>query len=622
MYLFRLVFVLSIASLTLGNIIDDLLNALKTAITCDACHKLALTLKNVAELGDTALVDVVAAVCKAAKVEDDDVCEGTVQEQGPILARVLRNISPFGATSSKLCNIAQLCNQPPINKYTVPLPAPAADIFIPASQGRQTFKVVHISDVHIDRQYIVGTESECSKPICCRQYADSTSDVRVPAGPFGSYQCDTPDSLLMSLFKQIDSPGSAFAIFTGDVVEAAVWSVTRQEVLNDINIFNDEMLRSLHMPVFSTIGNHEAAPANSFPTSDTPAADATGYDAQYVFDAASSEWTPWINATAADQVKHQSGSYSVVAPGTKLRIISLNTVYWYNLNLWIYDSDEQHPDPNGIMAFAVQELQAAEEAGQRVWIIGHMPPGGPDTLHDQSHYYDQIVQRYQHIIAGHFFGHSHVDQFEIAYNDYENRTADNAVAVSWIAPSVTPRTANGAFKVYEVDPDTYDIMDAHVYVANLSDPTFDTEPTWNLYYSARETYGALVDLEPTEPLGPAFWHRVTEKFEADDEAFNMYIRFMQRDYNVEPCDAECKKETICGLRAMRSEDNCVTGSTLALEARKPGTTPRNSSAHYDTCDGSGLLHILAKAIGAMTSDQVPEKTMNSLSEDLKSRIQS
>ncbi|KAF8903812.1 hypothetical protein CPB85DRAFT_1255583 [Mucidula mucida] len=30
------------------------------------------------------------------------------------------------------------------------------------------------------------------------------------------------------------------------------------------------------------------------------------------------------------------------------------------------------PDPNGIMAFAVQKLQAAEEAGQKAWIIGHM----------------------------------------------------------------------------------------------------------------------------------------------------------------------------------------------------------------------------------------------------------
>lgn len=85
----------------------------------------------------------------------------------------------------------------------------------------------------------------------------------------------------------------------------------------------------------------------------------------------------------------------------------------------------QRPDPNGILGFTVQELQAAEDAGQRAWIIAHMPPGGPDTLDDQvslsispvalgsdwwpsqSNYFDQIIQRYRNTIAGQFYGHSH-----------------------------------------------------------------------------------------------------------------------------------------------------------------------------------------------------------------------
>jgi sphingomyelin phosphodiesterase len=74
----------------------------------------------------------------------------------------------------------------------------------------------------------------------------------------------------------------------------------------------------------------------------------------------------------------------------------------------------------------VQELQAAEDAGQRAWIIAHMPPGESDALLDQvrvhsrlilyyislcpaqSNYFDQIVQRYRNTIAGQFFGHSHL----------------------------------------------------------------------------------------------------------------------------------------------------------------------------------------------------------------------
>lgn len=41
------------------------------------------------------------------------------------------------------------------------------------------------------------------------------------------------------------------------------------------------------------------------------------------------------------------------------------------------------PDPNGVLGFAVEQLQAAEDAGQRAWIVAHMPPNGGDALHDQ-----------------------------------------------------------------------------------------------------------------------------------------------------------------------------------------------------------------------------------------------
>ena len=40
-------------------------------------------------------------------------------------------------------------------------------------------------------------------------------------------------------------------------------------------------------------------------------------------------------------------------------------------------------DPNGILAFTVKQLQEAEDAGQRVWLVAHMPPGRQDALNDQ-----------------------------------------------------------------------------------------------------------------------------------------------------------------------------------------------------------------------------------------------
>ncbi len=95
--------------------------------------------------------------------------------------------------------------------------------------------------------------------------------------------------------------------------------------------------------------------------------------------------------------------------------------------------------------------------------------------------------------------------------------------------------------------------------------------TWNLYYSARDTFGPLVpNLADTDPLGPSFWHQVTEGFESNDTAFDLYYSFKTRGYGVEACDSECKAETICGLRAMRSQDNCVSPSLpCRIKNKKP-----------------------------------------------------
>lgn len=91
------------------------------------------------------------------QVEDDDVCEGLISQQGPILAHDLRSISPFKQTSTKLCEaVFGLCQPPDVNEFKFPLPVAPANPKQWTSQGRQPFQVVHFSDAHIDRQYTVS----------------------------------------------------------------------------------------------------------------------------------------------------------------------------------------------------------------------------------------------------------------------------------------------------------------------------------------------------------------------------------------------------------------------------------------------------------------------------------
>jgi sphingomyelin phosphodiesterase len=144
------------------------------------------------------------------------------------------------------------------------------------------------------------------------------------------------------------------------------------------------------MPIYGAIGNHDVHPTNSFPRSTSSFANAS----DWTFDLHAKYWEPSIGAESAQQARHQSGSFSYVHPKTHLKIISFNSNYAYKANFWLYDSDNWTPDPNGLFRWLATELQAAEDAGQRAWIIAHMSTGKSDFMQDQSALFDQIVQRY------------------------------------------------------------------------------------------------------------------------------------------------------------------------------------------------------------------------------------
>ena len=64
-----------------------------------------------------------------------------------------------------------------------------------------------------------GSESNCTKPICCRNYTDHVGPAQIAAGPIGHHGCDTPTSLAYSMLQAVKEQNTKFSIFTGDVVE-------------------------------------------------------------------------------------------------------------------------------------------------------------------------------------------------------------------------------------------------------------------------------------------------------------------------------------------------------------------------------------------------------------------
>ncbi|TNY17910.1 sphingomyelin phosphodiesterase [Rhodotorula diobovata] len=605
-------------------------------------------MKQLAEMGDEGFVDLATGFCESLGVQDADVCRGAVGTQAPILAHDLCSVGPSSLALNSFCaTIFGLCPLPDTIPHIVNLTEPplspeavqaaglrgrgeaggrrVAKQWV--SNGRTPFQVVHITDTHVDREYAAGSDSQCSKVICCRNHGPLTVGeyAKAPAGPFGAERCDSPPALLESMFRAVDkyAANKSFTIFTGDAMDDAVWEAYQPKIEREMHSWHDE-LPSRSYPVF---GNHDVAPVNGFPRSTTVNAS----EADWVFELAARDWEKWIGQDAAQQVRMMSGCYATVHPGTDLKIISLNTNYWYKQNcaspllFWLYDSDKPVWDPNGILTWLARELDLAEQAGQRAWIIGHMSFGKTDSMRDQSNYANQIFQRYHNTIAAHFYGHSHRDEFEIGYSDYSNRLASTANAISYIAGALTPASGHPVFRIYDVDPDTYEIRDfTPVFGASR------VEPEWTPYYSARESYGSMLDppLSASEPLDGRFWHRVTEDFEADETAFQLFMSRMLRGHlsDTTKCDTPlCKARKICALRSMRSEDNCgVVPMEVSFkpkfERRSFHITGDQERDHdISECERPGLATMLREL--ADTPDMVGVRALSAAAQDAVERVQ-
>ncbi|CAO3568458.1 unnamed protein product [Mortierella alpina] len=568
----------------------DLFTKAVKSLECGACVTALVAAKDISYLNKNWVLDAAAGLCSEFKVMPKDVCTGLVYSQGPVLIDSILEASLLSGDGKYICHqVLGACPAQGVTSGTLTFPkAKPANARPPAHSGK-TIDVLHLSDWHVDNEYVVGSEGDCNRPLCCRKYADSPLTPKRKASTWGDYKCDSPIKLGEDLLKHVPKVANiSFSILTGDVPPHDIWQQTRETVIIAEEVAYETMENGLTTKVYPTVGNHEAGPVNLFPTK------ATGGDIQWLYDSLADDWSRWLPADAVNSVKHYGAYTASPAPG--LRIISLNNNFCYTLNFYLYKKIKDY-DPNGELKWLIAQLQAAEDAGERVWIISHVGPSQTDCLQNWSALYYQVVQRYSpHVIAEQFFGHTHYDEFALYYGPGAKST-QNAISTAWIGPSVTPYTdINPGFRVYKVDTQSWNVFDSETYVADLSQAaTWDATgatPNWHLEYSARQAYGAHVPIAADQPLSASWWHNVTNVFEKNNDAFQQFWTYRSKSANRGPaCPAggACPKEIVCNLRAGKSSDAC-TAIHFSVKRSDEEDDPQ---AKADAADPTGL-HSLYK----------------------------
>ncbi|PYH95122.1 Metallo-dependent phosphatase [Aspergillus ellipticus CBS 707.79] len=584
---------------------------LPAASTCAACETLLKTLQHLAQQGQSTLQSALTDVCISSKIEDPDVCTGLIASQVPAAHYVLTRLGLKSHTSQTFCaSVLRVCPSPVrLSNLALPPPPSCPSQSTPSNTPPplsppnttttttttvQTIRIAHLTDTHLDPLYTPGSNANCSKPICCRPYTprDSPGNTSWPCSPWGDAHCDTPLPLLTSALRAISSlnPPPALTIYAGDAIPHDIWSESRASVLSTLNT-TYAAFRTLNHPVYSAIGNHDTHPLNIFPggvATDIP----DELSPEWVYAALAGHWrdlmpspsppiskaryattfppqplypSPELSNTTNNPPKHNTNSTS----NNPLKIMSYNSILYYSLNLLLYTTPMPR-DPLGQFSWLIAELHAAELHAQKVLLITHIPPAHEDTIPEYAQVLETILGRFRDTVVGVWAGHSHWDEFRVGYffNSSSGVVRDRGV-VSYLCPSLTPTSGLPAFRVYDVVPGTWEVLDFTVYVGvvpgEMDSMPFQGEqqPHWTKYYTAQEAYSSLIhnhnhhnNNNPPPPppparnptLTPRFWGQLVDVLARNATAFGEYWARRTRGVRVAGCEGACVRREICRVR--------------------------------------------------------------------------
>jgi len=549
------------------SIIEDDNGGLST--NCSKCIAALSVGKLAAQVAPEFVPDALVSLCISTGFGSNSSCTTTYTAEsfGAVWTQVLAFADVTGLDGQYICNSlsSNFCPAPyltPLNtKGLFPKPKPANATAPPAS-GRKV-NVLHLSDFHLDPRFSVGAEANCSSGLCCRYSSSAPPQAVFPAPLYGAFKCDTPYYLGLSALQSIgpltgtdctENP-VAWSIYTGDLVSHDSQNELSRAYVQYTETSIYSMLKSyIGGPIFAVLGNHDSTPANIDGPHSLPGPLGQQYSWNYNHVAALWEKFGWIDNTVAAEARLHYGAYSI-KNHYGLRIITLNTDFYYKANFYNF-INSTNPDNSGMFTFLIQELQAAEDAGERVWILGHVLTGwdGSNPLLNPTDLFYAVVDRYSpHVIANIFFGHTHEDQVMIYYtNNGTVQNASQALTTGWIGPSITPDTnVNSGYRMYEVDTGSFDIYEAYTFYADVNSfSTLNaTGPTWKFEYSTRDTYA--VGWPDDAPLNATFWHQVTVAMEANRTLVETFNTFQGKSSIRSPncTNDDCAKAKVCYMRS-------------------------------------------------------------------------
>lgn len=133
------------------------------------------------------------------------------------------------------------------------------EIKAPTNVTRPTISLVQFTDLHLDLDYVVGSNMDCRNVLCCREEDGMATDPSKAAGVYGSVAyCDVPVSVLDKMTEKVNQLAPDTLFWTGDVVPHDQWNYSQEYVERYQTFLFDYMAKNLDQwRTFPLEGNHD-----------------------------------------------------------------------------------------------------------------------------------------------------------------------------------------------------------------------------------------------------------------------------------------------------------------------------------------------------------------------------
>ncbi|EED24192.1 vacuolar endopolyphosphatase, putative [Talaromyces stipitatus ATCC 10500] len=299
-----------------------------------------------------------------------------------------------------------------------------------------TGKFLHITDLHLDRFYVPGSNTEDE---ACHHGKGNAGYLGAPGS-----ECDSPELLINQTFEWIDKnlrDKVDFVIWTGDSArhdndERIPRTENQIEEFNAaisnkfIEVFShrsDHPNEALIIPIIPNIGNNDIMPHN-------------------IFEKGPNRWTEklahlWESFIPEEQ-RHtfvEGGYFHTEVIPNRLAVFSLNTLYFFDSNQAV-DGCAQKSEPGyHQMEWLRVQLQLLRERGMKAILMGHVPPArsADKQAWDESCWqkYTLWLRQYRDVVVGGLYGHMNIDHFML--QDSDDVDMDSLLREERMPPFVT-----------------------------------------------------------------------------------------------------------------------------------------------------------------------------------------